>query len=118
MFMKITPEKANVREWLSVLSAASKGESYGPFFRKVHGVLAVPSRSRKAITLHKLDKHTKEGDNVIVPAKLLSTGKMTHKVNISVLECSDSASKALKGSGSRIVDIREMVKNKKVHLII
>ena len=118
MFVKITPEKANVREWLSVLGSAAEGENYKKFYKQAYRTLAVPSRSRKPVMLYKIDKHTKEGDNVLVPTKLLSTGKLSHRVNISVLECSEKAASAIKNSGSRLVDIKEMVGSKKIHLIV
>ncbi len=116
--MNTIQEKENVREWLSVFSSAAKTGNYSSFYKRAYNLLSVPSRKRKAVTLYKLDRYTKDGDNVIVPAKLLSTGKLSHKLNITVLECSSKAEAAIKASGSRIIDVKDMVKNGKVHLII
>ncbi len=111
-------EKPNIAEWLSVLEKASRSQHYPALFKKVQKMLAVPSRKREAINLYKLNKHTKANDNVIVPRKILSIGKMDHKINVSALELSEGARRALTGSGCKIVNIKDMVNEKHINVII
>lgn len=111
-------EKRNVREWLSVISEASRGEHYPSLYKRMRTMLLLPSRRRKAVSLHKLNKYTKADDNVIVPRKILSTGKIDHKVRISALELSSGARTALQTAGCEIVDIKEMVKRDKIHILV
>lgn len=111
-------EKGNVREWLDAFEKASRGQKYPAMYKRLHKLLDVPSRSMKAVSIHKLDTSTKEGDNVIVPRKILSTGMMSHKVNIAALEYSAGALRALKQSGSNVINIKEMLNKEKIHVII
>ncbi len=111
-------EKRNVSEWLAVLSEASKGKHYPALYKKVYGLLSAPSRRRNAISLEKLRKYTSAGENVIVPRKVLGTGKIDHKVKIAALEFSSSAKAALQAADCEFVDIKEMVKRDKVRLIV
>ena len=62
--------------------------------------------------------HTKEGDNVIVPAKVLSAGKIDHKISIAALEYSSGAMKELRSAGCHVVEIKEMVTRNKINIIV
>jgi large subunit ribosomal protein L18e len=111
-------EKENLKEWLSVVENASKGSHYPALYKKIYQHLRAPSRSRGAVSISKLNSCTKEGDNVIVPRKVLSKGKMEHKVSISALEYSQSALSSLKGSGCSIVKIKDMTTKNRISLIV
>ena len=89
-------EKDNIKEWLSILKESSKVSKNKKLLDEIVDILEVSSRKRKAVNLYKINKLTKENDNVIIPRKLLSTGKLDHKVNISALEYSDKAIKILR----------------------
>lgn len=116
--MKINVEKSNVHEWLGVLGEASKGKHYPKLWKKVYKLVEVPARRRVEVNLSKIEGSTKEGDNVVVPGKVLSTGKIGHKVNIAAIEFSGSALKSLNNSGCKVVNIRDMLNEKKIHLIV
>ncbi|MGI0133638.1 MAG: 50S ribosomal protein L18e [Candidatus Micrarchaeaceae archaeon] len=116
--MKINVEKRDVIEWLDVLSEASRGKHYPALWKRVRGLVAVPSRRRASVNLYKLNKHTKAGDNVVVPGKVLSVGAMDHKINVAAIEFSMPARSALKAADCKMMTIKEMVKADKVHLII
>jgi large subunit ribosomal protein L18e len=111
-------EKNNVLEWLETLDKASSGKHYPALFDKVHGIMARPSRRRGAVSTYKINKHTKEGDNVIVPAKVLSTGTMDHKINIAALEYSEKALSHFKAKGCRVMDIKEMISQSRISIIV
>ena len=51
----------------------------------------VPARSRKTVNLYKINKYSEEGDNIIVPGKVLGEGQMDHKINITAMEYSARA---------------------------
>jgi large subunit ribosomal protein L18e len=116
--MKINVEKQNVKDWLSILDSAAKGSHYGKLWKRLHYLVAVPSRKRTSINLYKIDRYTKEGDNVVVPGKVLSTGQITHRFNIAAVEFSGGALKTLKEANCKIIDIKDMVKADKVHIIV
>ncbi|MCL5430576.1 MAG: 50S ribosomal protein L18e [Candidatus Marsarchaeota archaeon] len=114
----MTTEKNTISEWLAVSQSAAKGERYANFFKRVNRLLQKPARQRAAVTITKLNRHTKEGDNVLIPRKVLSTGKMDHKISIAALEYSTTALKELKGSGCEILDIKDMAKRQRIKLIV
>lgn len=116
--MKITPEKSIVKEWLSVLSTASKGEHYPKLWKRVYRLVEVPARRRPEVNLSKIASNTKAGDNVIVPGKVLSNGAINHKVTIAAMEYSASALKMLKESDCKVVNLKEMISADKVHVIV
>ena len=120
MAKKINVERKDVREWLAVLDEATKGYRNKALFADIHFKLAVPSRHRKrgAVSIFKLSNVTEEGDNIIVPRKIVSSGKMTHKINIAALEYSKGAREALTSSGSRIMTLKEMMGQKRIRLIV
>ena len=116
--MKINVEKQSVKEWLQTLESASKGERYAKLWKRLHSLVAVPARSRTSMNLYKIDKYSAEGDNVVVPGKVLSTGPITHKFNICAIEFSAGALKALKEADCKVVDIKDMIKAEKVHVLV
>ncbi len=111
-------EKNVVREWLSTLESGSKEGQYKNLSKKLHGLVARPSRSRPPVSLHKLNKSTKEGDNVVVPAKVLSTGNIEHKINIAALEYSAEALMQLQSKGCRVMNLSEMLTQKRINIVI
>ncbi len=116
--MKLNVENRDVKEWLDVLSLAAKEKHYAGLWKKVHYEVAIPSRIRSTVNLYKINKLTKDGDNVIVPGKVLSVGSMDHKVNISAISYSIAARSALMDAKCNIVEIKDMVKMNKINLII
>ncbi|MGC8648973.1 MAG: 50S ribosomal protein L18e [Candidatus Micrarchaeia archaeon] len=111
-------EKENIKEWISTLKEAAKASKNKKLLMEIIENLEIPARERKGVNLYKLNKHTDENDNVIVPRKVLSLGKLDHKINIAALEYSTSAEKALREKGCNILSIKDMIGKDKIHLII
>lgn len=107
-----------MREWLSVLDGAARQQHYGKLWKRVHSLVAVPSRRRPAVNLKKISRYSKEGDNVIVPGKVLSMGPLEHRVNIAAIEYSAGALKTLREANCKILDIKDMVKAERIHVIV
>ena len=116
--MKTNVEKSIIKEWLELLNEASRGKRYPKLWKRVYGLVSVPTRKRYSVNLSKLDRYTKEGDNVIVPGKILSSGKITHKLKISALEYSQPALKGLKEADCKIVPIKEMLNSDRIRVIV
>jgi large subunit ribosomal protein L18e len=116
--MKITPERNDIKSTISMLSEMSKGEGAKPIAKKLYSLLAVPRRKRVSVNLYKIDKHTKEGDNVIVPGKVLSNGVLSHKVNIAAIEFSAGALESINKAGSSTSSLKDMLGKKNVRIIV
>ncbi|MGC8572341.1 MAG: 50S ribosomal protein L18e [Candidatus Micrarchaeia archaeon] len=111
-------EKENIKEWINILKESAKTSKNKKLIDEIIDTIEVSSRKRRAVNLYKINKLTKDNDNIIVPRKVLSIGKLDHKVNIAALEYSDKALKMLKDSGSNIVDVKDMINKNSIHLII
>ncbi|MGI0100370.1 MAG: 50S ribosomal protein L18e [Candidatus Micrarchaeaceae archaeon] len=116
--MKINAEKSVVREWLATLREASKGKRYGKLYKRAYELVEVPSRRRHEVSLSTIEMNTKEGDNVIVPGKVLSNGSLGHSVTISAMGFSASALRSLKDAKCSVVSIKDIVKSEKVRVLI
>ena len=116
--MRINVERGDVKEWLDLLSDAAKGKSSPRTWMRVRSLVEVPSRRRASVNIYKINRHTREGDNVVVPGKVLSSGSMDHKVNIAALEFSKGAMERLSASGCTVVGISAMLGAKRVSIII
>jgi large subunit ribosomal protein L18e len=111
-------EKENIKEWISTLKEASKTSKNKKLLMEIIENLEISARKRKGVNLYKLNKYTNENDNVIVPRKILSVGKLDHKINIAALEYSASVEKVLREKGCNILSIKDMIGKDKIHLII
>lgn len=116
--MKINAEKSTVKEWLAVLNEASKGEHYQKLWKRAYSLVEVPARRRHTVSVSKLDKSTKDGENIIVPGKVLSEGEMRHRINIAAMEFSEPALKRLKKANCNVVHIKDMLNQKNVRILI
>lgn len=105
--MRTNAEKANVKEWLGELSG-KRTDSRAKLWKRLRAEVDVPRRSRRDVNLYKINKHSKEGDYVVVPGKVLSVGSMDHSVNVTALEYSQKALEGFKKSGCKVLSIKEL----------
>ena len=114
---KLNLERKDIKEWLNVIRQAQQAERK-PLYGRVYELSAVPTRRRVAVNLYTINKHTKEGENVIVPGKVLGDGPIAHRVNIAAMSFSTSALKNLKDANCKIVSIKEMLGMSKPRILV
>jgi len=71
--------------------------------------LCRPTRKMPEVNLWKLDMHTKDGDVVVVPGKVLGDGNLGHKITVSALKFSKKAYNEIIKSGGDAITIEELV---------
>jgi len=81
-------------------------------WKRVACDLERPTRQRRAVNLSRLNRHTKENDIVVVPGKVLGSGFLNHKLTISAFQFSDQAKDKLEKSGTQIMPLLELSKEK------
>ncbi len=111
--MKINVEKSNIKHWLSVSDKASRSDSHPKMWKKLHGMVSVPRRSRCDVNIHKINRCSNSGDLVIVPGKVLGTGTMGHSISISAIEYSGTALVELERAKCAVLGIDELYKSAK-----
>jgi len=62
------------------------------------------------VNLGKLDRVTKDGDTIVIPGNLLSTGILHNKLKLSAFKVSEKAKIKLQESGSEFIELTELAK--------
>jgi large subunit ribosomal protein L18e len=82
-------------------------------WKRIATELEKPTKNKRVVNISKLNKVTKDGDLIIVPGKVLSSGELTHKLTVSAYSFSETAEVKILKSG-KVLSIRElMVQNPK-----
>jgi large subunit ribosomal protein L18e len=90
----------------TILAAKKKKEWLG-----IARVLSGPRSSYINLNLHEINNKVKEGENVVVPGKILSQGEIDKKIKIIALGFSETAKEKLKKSGSKTELILNEIKS-------
>lgn len=83
-------------------------ELNAPIWNTIASKLGTPSRKRIEVNLLKIDRHTENGDTVIVPGVVLAEGRLTKQVSIAAWRFSPSAIKKIKDKG-KIMTIEDLL---------
>jgi len=82
------------------------GKENSKFWKKVVKELEAPTRSRRNVSLDKLNKITKEGETVLVLADVLGSGILTHDLTVAAIRFSAKADEKVKNK----MTIKELFK--------
>jgi len=81
-----------------------------PIWLKLSKLVLKPSRARRVVNLNKISQHTKDGDVVVVPGKVLGTGNILHKITLFSFSISNTAATKIIESGGKILKFEDMAK--------
>lgn len=111
----------NTRALINALRKTSTKHGAG-IWKRVAELVACPARKRAIVNVGKISRHTRDGDVVIIPGKVLGSGNLSHKVTVAALNASSSARSAIIGAGGSLITIPELLnqipKGKGVQIII
>jgi large subunit ribosomal protein L18e len=79
-----------LKKTIRVLRAASK-KGGAAIWARLADELDKSKRRRNAVNLSRIERHTKAGDTVAVPGKVLASGSLSHPVTIAAYSFSDGA---------------------------
>lgn len=91
------------------LEEASRGNN-AKIWKAIAGDLSRSSRNRCTVNIWSINKHTSEGDTIVVPGKLLSEGVLDHKVEVAAFKVTESAKKKVEMAGGKIITIPDLIK--------
>lgn len=80
-----------------------------PLWVDISKRLSKPTRHKAEVNLSRINRHTKEGDTVVVPGKVLGAGVLDHSVTVSAFAFSQLARKKIEAAG-RALPIQELLK--------
>jgi large subunit ribosomal protein L18e len=84
-------------------------EKEAGIWRDVAKNLAKAKQQRAAVNLSRINRHTKKGDAVIVPGKLLGSGSLDHSVTVAAFNASEKAKEKLAAAKAKYLSIPELV---------
>lgn len=117
---KTGPTNYLLRKTIRILKKYSK-QHKTRIWRYIAELLEKSSRKRIVVNISKINRYVNDGDIVIVPGKVLGSGRLEHKITIAAAMFSQQAVVKIKASGSRIMHILEFLnenpKGSKVKII-
>ena len=85
-------------------------ENQSIFWRDIASRLNSSRNHYANVNLGKLDRFVSEGETVVIPGNLLSSGILHKKIRISALKASEKARLKLEESGSEFIELTELAK--------
>ena len=94
-------------ELIETILAAKKQDKW----MKIAGILSKPRRKSLNLNLEEINKNSKDGEILIIPGKVLSSGEIDKKIKIVGQNFSEKARKKLEKSKIPVSTIIKEIKN-------
>ncbi len=103
-------ENPTVKEWyITIEKSIDKKDKEKDNKTNINLLKLLNKRKHIKVNLWKLNKYSKQDDNLIVPGKVLSVGNIDHKITICAIDFSELALQRLKKSDSNIIKIDQAI---------
>ena len=84
-------------------------ENEAPIWRDIAIRLEKPSRNWAQVNISKTGQHVRDGENVIVPGKLLGSGDLDKAFTVIAYNASASAKAKIAAAGGKVLTMKEGV---------
>jgi len=81
-------------------------------WRRLAELLSKSRRRRITVNLSRISRHTKAGETVVVPGKVLGAGKLDHPIKIAAFQFSKQAKQKIILAKGTCMTITELMKKK------
>ncbi|PTD93407.1 50S ribosomal protein L18e [archaeon SCG-AAA382B04] len=98
-----------IKELISDLKDLSREEDV-KIWRDIAERLKKPTKNYSEVNLSKINRNSKEGDEIIVPGKVLGSGQITKEITIASLSFSETAEQKIKQRNGNPLTIEELMK--------
>ena len=105
--MRTGPTNENLKSLLADLKDKGHKEK-SPFLLRLAGDLGRSSRQRRIVNLSRINRHSRDGETVVVPGKVLAAGELSHPVTIAAWKFSQKALDKIRKSKSKAIQIPEL----------
>jgi large subunit ribosomal protein L18e len=78
-------------------------------WRNIAERLSTSKRSRIVLNVSRLNRHTKEGETVAVPGKVLGAGKTSHPITVAAFDFSNRAKSKIQKAKGTCLSIRDLM---------
>lgn len=86
-------------------------ENDAAIWRDVADRLSASKRQRTAVNLSRLNRHTKQKEAVVIPGKVLGSGKLEHPLVVAAFAFSDEARQKIVQAKGKCLTISELVES-------
>lgn len=107
--MKKEPKNEALLGIVKELRQESKRSS-AKIWKAVAEMLSSPRRNIAEVNLSKIERYAKNGDDVVVPGKVLGAGRIEKKVGVAAVSFSNAARQKIKNAGGKCTSIGELIK--------
>ena len=84
-------------------------ENKAKIWRDVADRLARSRQRRATVNLSQLNRHTKDGETVVIPGKVLGSGKIDHPLKVAAFTFSKQAESKIMGAKGICLSIQDLV---------
>lgn len=109
MVKRTGPTNPYLRQLIESLKKKSL-ELKAPIWKDTAEKLSKPTRQRIEVNLSDIERNVSDGETIIVPGIVLSSGNLTKKVNIAAWKFSKTAEQKITSSNGKSMTIDELVK--------
>ncbi|MFX1513958.1 MAG: 50S ribosomal protein L18e [Promethearchaeota archaeon] len=102
------PTDPNIITLIRLLKKTAKTEN-APIWKRVAAILSNPRRTRPEVNLSVVNRHSKKGETVLVPGKVLGAGTLEHSVTIAAVTFSGVAQEKIKQQGGNCISILDLL---------
>jgi large subunit ribosomal protein L18e len=104
--------KATNTELISLIRDLKKHsrETQAELWLTLANRLSASNRSRIAVNVSRLNRYTEDGETVVVPGKVLGSGKPSHALTVAAFAFSDVAQTKIQNAKGKCLTIRDLMK--------
>lgn len=84
-------------------------ENEARIWRDIADRLAHSRQRRATVNVSRLNRHTEKGETVVIPGKVLGSGKIDHPIKVAAFAFSKQAESKILGAKGKCLSIQELV---------
>jgi len=84
-------------------------ENRAPIWYDLAERLSKPRRRRCEVNISRINRWTRPGDTVVVPGKVLGSGRLDHEVNVAAFSFSKGAIEKITKAGGKALTIKDLI---------
>lgn len=108
MTKRITKTNPNLIKLIRALKRKSSQEKVA-IWKDIAKRLEKPTRQMAEVNISRINRHASENETIIVPGKVLGTGKLNHKVKVAAWKFSKTAKDKIKEAEGEYLTIQELL---------
>jgi len=102
---KSNPNLVKLIDELLVASAKNEAKVWKDIAERI----AKPRRLYAEVNVSKIERYAKDNETIIVPGKVLGSGKINKKVTVAALSFSESAKRKIENAGGKCLTITQLL---------